>query len=66
MKTKLLICLILTFVNICKCSEDQFTEELFIKNLDNGYVSANFQFTTNLNHNIFKEEICKFDILFVY
>lgn len=57
MKTKLLICLILTFVSICKCIEDQFTEELFIKDLDNGYVSANFQFTTNLKHNIFKEEI---------
>ena len=44
-----------------KVVADNFYEDLLVSNLDDGSIYSLFQFTTNLEKNIFEDELCKYN-----
>ena len=53
---------LLLFIDKCvKVVADNFYEDLVVSNLDDGSIYSLFQFTTNLEKNIYEEELCKYN-----
>lgn len=53
--------LLLVIEKCIKVVADNFNEDLLVSNLDDGSIYSLFQFTTNLEKNIFEEELCKYN-----
>ena len=54
-----LVIIVLLFSSKIFCTDDNFNEELFIRQLPSGHVYSFFQFTTTWNVNIFDEPLRK-------